>query len=100
MMLHMMMTILVVMCVQMTGNWAFFYLCYNETVPEGNSDEHVRATVPELAGDPKFKYITTQLINGTHLAGDPKRKGCGSLLGRGIINLNMEIAEVINNIVA
>ena len=43
--------------------------------------KNVRATAPELAGDPKFKYITNQLINDTHLAGDPKRKGCGSLLG-------------------
>ena len=60
----------------------------------------VRATAPELAGDPKFKYITNQLINGTHLTGDPKRKGYGSLLGWGIINLNTEIAEIINNKVA
>ena len=44
----------------------------------------------------KVKYITNQLINDTHLAGDPKRKGCESLLGWGIINLNTEIAEIIN----
>ena len=41
----------------------------------------VRATAPELAGDPKFRYITNQLVDNTHLAGDPKRKGCRSLLG-------------------
>ena len=29
----------------------------------------------------KVKYITNQLINDTHLAGDPKRKGCGSCKG-------------------
>ena len=57
----------------------------------------VRATAPELAGDPKFRYITNQLVDNTHLAGDPKRKGCRSLLGWGIINLNMEIMEIINN---
>ena len=38
----------------------------------------VRATAPELAGD-------------------LKRKGCRSLLGWGIINLNTEITEIINN---
>ena len=57
----------------------------------------VRATVMELAGDPKFRYITNQLVDNTHIAGDPKRKGCRSLLGWGIINLNMEITEIINN---
>ena len=57
----------------------------------------VRATAPELAGDPKFRYITNQLVDNTHLAGDPMRKGCRSLLGWGIINLNTEIMEIINN---
>ena len=57
----------------------------------------VRATAPELAGDPKFRYITNQLVDNTHLAGDPKRKGCRSLLGWGIINLSTEIMEIINN---
>ena len=49
----------------------------------GNARIHgiLRATAAALAGDPKFKHITNQLINNTHLAGDPKRKGCGSLLG-------------------
>ena len=59
------------------GSWV-------DSVLFGRSFPTVRATVLELAGDPKFiinKYITNQLINGTHLAGDPKRKGCGSLLG-------------------
>ena len=51
----------------------------------------------ELAGDPKFRYITNQLVDNTHLAGNPKRKGCRSLLGWGIINLSMEITEIINN---
>ena len=53
--------------------------------------------MPELAGDLKFRYITNQLVDNTHLAGDLKRKGCGSLLGWGIINLSTEIMEIINN---
>ena len=53
--------------------------------------------MPELAGDLKFRYITNQLVDNTHLAGDPKRKGCRSLLGWGIINLSTEIMEIINN---
>ena len=57
----------------------------------------VRATVPELAGDPKVRYITNKLVDNTHLAGDPKRKGCRSLLGWGFINLSMEITDIINN---
>ena len=61
----------------------------------GTELDCVRATAPELAGDLKFRYITNQLVDNTHLAGDPKRKGCRSLLG--IINLSMEIMEIINN---
>ena len=57
----------------------------------------VRATAPELAGDPKFRYITNQLIDNTHLTGDLKRKGCRSLLGWGIIYISTEIMEIINN---
>ena len=65
--------------------------------PQSEYPLSVRATAPELAGDPKFRYITNQLVDNTHLAGDPKKEGCRSLLGWGIINLNMEIMEIINN---
>ena len=68
-----------------------------DSVLFGRSFPTVRATAPELAGDPKFRYITNQLVDNTHLAGDLKRKGCRSLLGWGIINLNTEIMEIINN---
>ena len=49
-----------------------------DSVLFGRSFPTLRATAPELAGD-------------------PKRKGCRSLLGWGIINLNTEITEIINN---
>ena len=68
-----------------------------DSVLFGRSFPTVRATALELAGDPKFRYITNQLVDNTHLAGDPKRKGCRSLLGCGIINLSTEITEIINN---
>jgi hypothetical protein len=53
--------------------------------------------VSTLAGDPKINIFTSQLANSSHLAGDPKRKGCGSLLDRELINLYTEIAEIINS---
>ena len=55
--------------------------------------------LPTLNFDcPQSSFIGgTSSISSLSLAGDPKRKGCRSLLGWGIINLSMEITEIINN---
>jgi hypothetical protein len=63
---------------QRIGLWRRFR---TGSVLRGGILSYCKGNCGEASRGSKVNIFTNQVITGTHLAGDPKRKGCGSLLG-------------------